>query len=237
MDKKTLSIVCLVMFLLYTTRSFTQNDKKGPYLIRFDVGELYKESDIARYTATMGFSFQYEGPLVNGIAHLIQTPFTRIKVEGDVPKKTIYYKSDLAITDVIDSKSLILKTLQYYYKFKIYEVEDSIDFWVLKQLDNTKLQVHSLERDGPGISAVVGVFWGAIDMSVSSISTIVEQIVKVATDNETHDNRHYNIPNIPVALMKKDKFDELNVLLRETHGLEFVKEKRLEKLKLIKFEN
>lgn len=237
MKNKELLAISVVIFLLCTAKGFSQEDKKGPYLIRFDVGELYKESNIPRYAATMGFGFKYEGPLVNGIAYLILTPFTRIRVEGQVPNKTIYYKSELAITDIIDSKSLILKTLQYYYKFNISEVEDSIDFWVLKQLDNTKLQIHSFERDGPGGDGGGSIYWGAIDRPVSKICTVVEFVAKVATYDETLDNRHYNIPNIPYSLMQKDKFDELNALLRETHGLEFVKEKRLEKLKLIKFEN
>lgn len=234
MEKNKLVSIFLCFFMLILNKSFSQNENET-YFIKFEVGELKYESKIPRFSS-MGSILNYKGPLVNGVAMLVNSSISRVKVLGNIPLKLIYFRGEFTINDVIDTKSLILKTLQYKYKFKIFDIEDTTEVWVLKQLDNTKLQVHSMERDGPGGSGGLGDPWAATDRPVSEICKIVESVSKIITIDETNDDKHYNIPIILKSLMAKERFEELNEFLKANHGLIFLKERRLVKLKLIKFE-
>jgi hypothetical protein len=183
----------------------------------------------------------YQGDLLGGIVHVMNTNMLSVRTKGKIPSECIYYYGSKGFADRDNIWQTIVTTLEKKYKFKVLDTEDSCEVWKLQKTNPAKLVKYdpskfdnliwagAMEHD-TAMHQIVGF---PLSFLCQGIEERIKTIVECDSTDYNRDNI-YHFDNIPYALMSD--LDGLNKLLEERYGIKFIKTKMLQKLKLIEFE-
>ena len=223
-------------------------------LVRIEITEIPVTAIVS--CGQMGFMPHYTGDVPGAIAVLFSIPRGKVLTKGIVPNKHVsvrgfrpliyldsIYKKKM-VCDLTENlfedkdviSQIIFSTLEYRYKFKISKVTDSIDVWVLKVTDTTKLNKYVSQRGGGDC--------GIYNKQTKSMLTtnfdfdnclcmLTESHSQKIIYNETGDIRRYDfeLENFWETINDPELFNSVI----DKFGLHFFKEKRLENLVIIDF--
>ena len=183
----------------------------------------------------------YQGELAKSIAHLLNTNMLYVRIKGKIPNEYIYYYGAKTFMDTSNIREKVLKILQSKYKFKVSDIQDSCNVWKIQKVDSTKLiyydpQLHD-NTFGAGLMDDNPKMYFSFGFPLSFVCQEVErrtQIITVADSWDDNWNNRYDFDNIPFALMSD--LEGLNALLEKRYGIKFIKNRVLQNLKLIEFE-
>jgi hypothetical protein len=206
--------------------------------VRFRISSVQK--GVKHTGGSSGTQIYYQGELLSGIAHLLNTNMLYVKTKGKIPNEHIYYYGARNFLEPNDIQETISTVLMDKYKFRVSDIEDTCEVWKVQKLDTTKFVLFNPEKDeenhgcGPNDA---GTGLACIGYPLSFVYSAIEWKVKIIVIGDEYDsdkNHKYNF-NIPYALMSD--LDGLNKLLEERYGIKFIKTKVRQKLKLIEFED
>jgi hypothetical protein len=177
--------------------------------------------------------FNYKGTLERGIHDLWHTTRPYVRYNKKPPLKYLEYKASNG--DEKLSKAYIKTCLQAHFGFKVSEMKDSCEVWILHILDTAKLNQHSFVYDRDWMKYYDGddywVNYGADIRFVLQTILENERGQMAIQADENNDSYNFKIPNKVI-----DSFDSLDAFLRENYGLGFTKEKRLVDLIYVNFD-
>jgi hypothetical protein len=183
----------------------------------------------------------YQGGLVAGIIHLLNTNTFYVRTKGKIPDEGVFYYGSKSFTDTLNIEKKIENVLADKFRFKVSDTCDSSEVWKVRKIDTTKFVHYSLEKHGNDLWSgpdESGENYYIIGFPLSFLYKSIENKAKIAVIGDEYDdnwNNRYHFDNIPYALMSD--LDGLNKLLEERYGIKFIKTKVLQKLKLIDFED
>ncbi len=178
-----------------------------------------------RFTsASYPMGFNHTGTLEEGIAILLNKPSNLIKFNKNI--SDIFVSFEARTKNFSLAKTLILEELKSGFRFRVSDIEDSTDVWVMTRINEKKLWIYTDDRvvRGNGASIDYEDTWEICGMEMNYLVHDIALYSK-RTIIYTGETKNRYIFEIPLKLI--DNFDGLPEYLLENYGLALVKEKRL----------
>jgi hypothetical protein len=157
----------------------------------------------------------------------------RLKIKGNCPNKFISFTKRDCKDSIYGIQDIRMKVLAHNYHFTVSDITEFTEVWVLKKKGNVELPLFFPEaHEGVASSGYQEGYFELIGRPLYDLSNYIQYIRKNIVIDETNDSNLYDYIKIPYASIE-DK-EELNKELLN-YGFEIVIEKRLEKFKLVQF--
>ena len=102
-----------------------------------------------RFTsASYPMGFNHTGTLENGIAILLNKPLHLLKFSKNI--SDIFISFEARTRNFSLAKTLILEELKSQFRFRISDVKDSTDVWVMNRVNEKKLWIYTDDRVARG---------------------------------------------------------------------------------------
>lgn len=236
-----------LLALFASDLSTLNRDSSAEYIFSEGINERririssVKESSKTVKGGCCGTRIYYQGHLLKGIAHLLNSDMLYLRTKGKVPNAFVYYYGERSFTDSLDMVQRIRTVLENKYKFKIVDTKEMCEVWQIQKTDTSKLIYYNpLLHDGTlaagpmdNDSTKYTAFGFPLTFLCKDIEWAAKTIVR-AEDGDESWNKTYDFDNIPYAIM--GNLEGLNGLLEARYGIKFIKTKVLQDLKLIQFE-
>ncbi len=86
-----------------------------------------------------GTHIYYQGHLLKGIAHLLDSDMLYLRTKGKVPSAFVYYYGERSFTDSFDMVQRIRTVLENKYKFRIVDTKEICEVqWFVKNFKSVK---------------------------------------------------------------------------------------------------
>ena len=225
-----------LFFLLQSCSVFAQmpSEPIGITLLKMDIKEYYSPINEGGGSNPFGGS-NYKGSLKKVIVSAWHLPLTRIRFNKEPPLRYISFET-FSSKNPAYVHQLIQQNLQVYFGFKVIDGVDSIDTWVIRTIDRTKLVPFNPDDHG-GYGGwgecADGESWEADGAPISEIAKEYERISGNISVFEGDNEGIYSF-DIPYSFMKSP--EGFNVFLKKFIGLEIKKEKRPIAVKYVNFD-
>ena len=186
-----------------------------PNTTLFSVAIKELDNDSISNIAYGGGYYSYKGSLFGGIQSLLDLTSDRIKINGIIPNKNIYFLGETVLPDINNIKFIILNTLSYQYKFKIEDSVDSCEVWAIYLTKNSSIPIYSEERDGLNTYARPSddkKNWLATGIPISILKEELQSRSQQVVVDKIQNDKQYNLV-IPYHIMPN--FHSLKIYLKE----------------------
>ena len=224
---------------------FSYDDSDESTIISSDIKELKYDIKSQEYYF-FDFAREYEGSLDSALHYLFNISKARIKINGKVPAKNIYFKSiDFYYHLPFDHKEIAIEMFKKRYNFEADTCKELSEVWVLdvknwdllnsfKSADTSNFWAGSC---GMKNSVENGITYQYYDMNNCPINFLAEFIEKTSNNIVyTFDDTTRYTFQIPSKIFYGN-YSILNDFLEKKLGLTLKKEQKEEKFIYITFKN
>lgn len=231
--------ILLYLLILTNISLFAQQRKDMTNLLQIELSYYTKPLNDSIKKKFGGYDypwgFKYVGSLEDGIPILLNKQSTYIKFNKKPMTQYIFFEAHTNQQNA--AKALILEELKSHFKFRISDIKDSTDTWMLRKENEKKLLIYDDKENnkqirGAGASEENEDIWEIIGLPMNSLVYYIELYSKSAIEYLGETKTLYNF-KIPLDLLMN--FDGLPEYLKKNYGLELTKEKRLIDKKYVEF--
>ena len=182
-----------------------------------------------------GFFSFYCGTIEEGIIYLWQTTKPYVRFNKKPPTRYLDYQS--SAINPKQSREYIQSCVQYRFGFKVTNIQDTCEIWILETIDSAKLSknlYHMVWGDSEDVEwgGTIDCFEGC-GVPIQEFKKYVENRTGQMLMSKIDGNLLCNL-SVPYSLFKN--YSELDAYMRKNYGIGITKEKRLVDLKYVTFE-
>jgi hypothetical protein len=127
---------------------FAQVNNPAMSIMEYEYGTFFQWKPDTMLSSRTSVGVYHKGSVLDGIKLLIDAQDARLKVKGKVPDEYIFFKVFSGKRNE-DLEKILYDDLTIAYKFEVMEVMDTCEVLRFVVEDSTKLDVFSVEKNGP----------------------------------------------------------------------------------------